>query len=400
MADINFKISITPKAACDMLQELDSAELIYDELKRPAPGKEIAILVFEKYYFRSEIQGTKWIRAFSEYPLPGFVKMERKTIAPWYSTIGPDKAVSGSWLEWDGDNIARDENGIVKLKANAAQFRGGYGAGSAPKDGTYNSQLGMPRTAIDKAGARNNCKNGTHIGAYRAYNEIAWLQRCEYASLNCQEEFNPALTADGFRQGGIGLGPYFSGAEWNEWGGYTPFVPCGSTAILGNNSGVVSYILKGLASGDKTIQINSYRGFECPFDYLWMLADDLLINHGSERSIAYVCEDPSKFTSHSDNSASVPDGYIAIADLSRQEGWIKQLTHSDKGYSFPESIGASANTGACDYFWTPGSSGAGWYGALLAAGAGDGAGTGFGYLSTASRSSYSDARTGFRLCRF
>lgn len=54
MSMIYFKISITPKEAYDMLQDLDSAELVYDELKRPAEGKEIAVLVFEKYYFRSE----------------------------------------------------------------------------------------------------------------------------------------------------------------------------------------------------------------------------------------------------------------------------------------------------------------------------------------------------------
>jgi len=37
-----------------MLQGWDSAELVYDELKRPAEGKEIAVFIFEKYYFRAE----------------------------------------------------------------------------------------------------------------------------------------------------------------------------------------------------------------------------------------------------------------------------------------------------------------------------------------------------------
>ncbi|HCJ56102.1 DUF6054 family protein [Lutispora sp.] len=84
MAEINFKISITPKAACDMLQELDSAELIYDELKRPAPGKEIAILVFEKYYFRSEnraamtviidnFEGVTYVKAIAAGSSQGFI---------------------------------------------------------------------------------------------------------------------------------------------------------------------------------------------------------------------------------------------------------------------------------------------------------------------------------------
>lgn len=54
MAEVSFKISITPKEAYDILQEDDSLDLVYDEFKRPVAEKEIAILIFEKYYFRSE----------------------------------------------------------------------------------------------------------------------------------------------------------------------------------------------------------------------------------------------------------------------------------------------------------------------------------------------------------
>ena len=57
-----------------------------------------------EYYFKLEIEGTKWIRAYSEYPLPGFIKMERKTVSPWYATVDITNsvAVSGCWLtlEW------------------------------------------------------------------------------------------------------------------------------------------------------------------------------------------------------------------------------------------------------------------------------------------------------------
>lgn len=356
-----------------------------------------------EYYFRFEIEGTKWIRAFSEYPLPGFIKMERKAISPWFATVDLTNniAVSGCWLTWSGNDIARDANGFVQLTANAAQFRGGSGAGDAAKDGTYNSQLGMARTSISKAGVRPYCKNGTHHGAYRAYNEIAWLQRCEYASLHCQAAYNATLTADGYKQGGLGEGTAVDGTQWNEWAAYKPFIPCGVTATLGNNTGLVPYVIKGWTGGDKTVQVSSYRGLEVPFQYLWMLADDVLVQHGASVSTAYVCEDPTKFTSHSDNATTVPAGYDAITDLPRNEGYIMQLSHSAKGaYSFPETTGGSPTTGACDYFYTPGSGGSGWYGALLSALAAHGAGAGFGSLDTSRRSSYSYAPLGFRLCRF
>lgn len=356
-----------------------------------------------EYYFRLEIDGTKWLRAFSEYPLPGFVKMERKAISPWFATVDLTNniAVSGCWLTWSGNDIARDANGFVQLTANAAQFRGGSGAGDAAKDGIYNSQLGMARTSINKAGARPYCKNGTHLGAYRAYNEIAWLQRCEYASLHCQDTYNETLTSDGYHQGGLGNGTAVDGGQWNTWGAYKPFIPCGVTATLGNNTGLVPYVIKGWTGGDKTVQVTSYRGLETPYEYLWLLADDVLIYHGTDKSTAYVCEDPTKFTSHSDTATAVPAGYEAITDLPRTDGYVLQFAHSNKTYSFPETVGGSANAGGCDYYYQPVTyGGSGWYGALLSGGSYNGASAGFGILSTYHRSSHSAARYGFRLCRF
>lgn len=359
-----------------------------------------------EYYGRFEVEGTKWLYAISEYPLPGFVKMTRKTCSPWFATIDRDTntAVSGCWLQWDGSGeLLRDEEGILKMLDNAARYRGGSGSNSA-WDGTYHSMLGMPRTSISKAGARPYCKNGTHLGVYRVYTEIAWLQRIEYASLHCQDTYNETLTADGFRQGGLGSGPAVDGSQWNTWGGYNPFVPCGVTATLGNNTGRIAFVIKGLTGGDKTVYVTSYRGLEAPFEYLWLLADDVLIRHIPDkeggRSIAYLCEDPTKFTSHSDNATTVPDGYTEMCDLPRSSGWILHFAISSNGICFPDAIGGSSNQGACDYFWHPGSDASGWWGLLLSAYADAGAFAGWGCALANFRSSYSGALSGFRLCRF
>lgn len=361
-----------------------------------------------EYYFRLEIEGTKWLRAYSEYPLPGFQLIKRRTMSPWYGTIDTENstAVSGCFLTWSGNEIARDANGIVQLIVNASRFRGGSGSGDAAKDGTYNSQLGMPRTSISKAGVRPYCKNGTHHGAYIPYNEIAWLQRVEYASLDSQDTYNETLTSEGYKQGGLGTGTAVAGGEWNTWGAYKPFIPCGVTATLGNNTGRVSYVVKGWTGGDKTVQVVSYRGLEVPQEYLWLLADDVLVHHGVERSVAYVCDDYTKFTSHSDNATTVPDGYIPISDLPRATGYILHCAHSSETYSFPESTGGSANTGYCDQVYVDtGVTAAldgnpGWWGALLAGSSPLGAIAGFGSLTTNNRSSHSNANIGFRLCRF
>ena len=357
-----------------------------------------------EYYLRIEISETTWIYAISEYPLPGFIKMDRKSISPWYGTIDltNNKAVSGSWLTWNGDEIARDENGYVILKSNAAQFRGGSGSSDASKDGTYNSMLGMPRTSVSKATVRSLCKDGTHIGAYRAYNEIAWLQRIEYANRNCQEAYNATLTADGFHQGGLGFGTSVSGSEWNIWGGARPFVPCGVTATLGNNTGNVKYTIKGWTGGDMVVHVTSYRGLEVPFGYLWMLADDVLIWHQTDKSTAYVCDDPTKFTSHSYSATTVPNGYVAITELPRNNGYVDTVAFSSNGFTFPDKVGGSPITGFCDYFHTPVSDAIptyGWFAALLSSYASNGAYAGFDCMHTYYRSSSELASLGFRLCR-
>lgn len=357
-----------------------------------------------QYYVRVEIEGTKWLYAISEYPLPGFIETTRKTCSPWYATYNAagDEAISGCFLTWDGDEIARDENGLIVFASGAP--RGGAGTNW---DGTYRSLIGMPKTSVSKAGARAKCKNGTHIGFGRVYNEIAWLQRIEYASLYCQDTYNETLTADGFHQGGLGNGPSVDGTQWNAHNSYNPFIPCGVTATLGNNTGKVTFTIKNWRNQgtDKSVQVTSYRGLETPFEYLWSLADDLLVWHKADKSTIYVCEDPTKFTSHSDSSASVPNGYEPVAELPRRDGFGLTLSINEKGWSFIDKIGGSGNTGVTDYFYTCVDDSAdfsawGWYGALLSAAAYLGAFAGFGYLSTSYRSSFSYATHGFRLCRF
>ena len=50
-----------------------------------------------EYYARFEVNGTQWALAISEYALPGFVRMTRKTLSPWGATIdiANNTAVSG-----------------------------------------------------------------------------------------------------------------------------------------------------------------------------------------------------------------------------------------------------------------------------------------------------------------
>lgn len=362
------------------------------------------MLELPEHYFRFEVAGTKWVFALSEYPLPGFVKIPRRTISPWGCTVDNvnNKTVSGCFLTWSGDAVAKDGNGLPIFTSNAAQFRGCNN--SSTNDGTTKSGLGMCRTSISRTTIRGYCKNGTHVGAFRAYNTIKWFFRVEYANMNCQATYNANLTADGYHQGGLGNGTAFDGTAWNTHNGYNPFIPCGVTATLGNNTGLVSYEFNLTQGGTKTVQVQSYRGFEVPFEYIWLNCDDVLIHHSpssaDNKSIAYLCDDPTEFTTPTDSQATVPSGYVAKTELPRESCYPKyEEVDSVTEAGFPAVSGGGTTTGICDYFYHPGASADGWYAALFGGNASYGATAGFGFLDTTYRPALTRAYIGFRLCR-
>lgn len=362
------------------------------------------MLELPEHYFRFEVSGTKWIFGISEYPLPGFVKIPRRTISPWGCTVDNvnNTVVSGSWLTWSGDAVAKDGNGLPIFKSNAGQFRGA--GNTAGNDGTTKSGLGMCRTSIDRTSMRNRCKNGTHVGAFRAYNTIKWLFRIEYATMNCQKAYNATLDANGFHQGGLGEGTAFDGTAWNTHNGYNPFIPCGVTATLGNNTGLVEYTFNLTQGGTKTCQVQSYRGFEVPFEYIWLNCDDVLIHHSPDTahalSVAYLCDDPTLFVTPGNTQEAIPSGYVAKTTLPRASCYPKyEEVDSVTEASFPAVAGGSATTGIDDYFYHPGAEADGWYAALFGGVADAGAYAGFGYLNTYYRPTSTNAYVGFRLCR-
>lgn len=400
-----------------------------DDSRKTAAGEDAIIdstdgnVMLEKpeYYFKYWEDGDTWTFAISEYPLAGFVKLERKTCSPWFATIDREnsEAVSGCWLQWDeNDELLRDENGNLKPLDNAARYRGGNG--TPTNDGKYNSMIGMPRTCLDMNDLRARCKNGTHFGAYRIYSEIAWLQRIEYASLHCQDAYNP-LTVDFLKSGGLDNTSDIYTVDWVNWGfgqyqeNITyPYIPCGVTAPLGNNTGRVPYVVKGWPGSDKTVYVFSYRGLETPFGYLWMMADDVMAGYKDGRETLYVCKWPESFSSYREYKGSeyAPDGYFSLSTLPKESGYIQRFyvycpsEDDPQVYSLltsPTEVGSDANLGACDRFFSMGDDEKSIYRCLLGGCAYNGNYAGFGALNVSHRYSYDNYERsceGFRLCRF
>ena len=187
--------------------------------------------------------------------------------------------------------------------------------------------------------ARANGYNGEskwNIYTYEEHRAICHLFLVEYATRNCQAAVNGSLTAEGFRQGGLG-----SGCTTGAMNGAHSFIPTGTTDSLGNGSGQVAYT----ASNGTTYYANRYRGIENPFGHIWKHCDDVItqIVQSGYRT-AYKCEDPSQFATNK-NAKYKP----LCSFASGLQGYKKEIKATINCDFFAESVGGSASTYWCDY---------------------------------------------------
>ena len=205
------------------------------------------------------------------------------------------------------------------------------------------------------------------------------------------------MDENGFHQGGLGAG-VTTMPDWGGFNGNYPLVPCGTTNSLGNHTGVVDYALKNQDESVRvTFAVPRYRGVENPFGHLWKWTDGIKIIIQSEAagglSKMYICDDPSKFTN------SGVGNYEYRGDISRKEGFVKQLILGEDGDIMPLVVGAGNTTFFCDYFYTniP-TSGESERGVLFGGPASAGAYAGFVFAGTHYSPTSATAYFGSRLC--
>jgi len=120
---------------------------------------------------------------------------------------------------------------------------------------------------------------------------LYFLFMTEYATKNTQKAYNPDLTVEGYRQGG--LGPDVT--EFYDWFG-EPFIPTGYTASLGNSTGVKDYTIqwddKGVTK-THTAHVSSYRGVSVPIGHLAKAASGYFLRATSAEDVyAYFRNNP------------------------------------------------------------------------------------------------------------
>ena len=213
-------------------------------------------------------------------------------------------------------------------------------------DGTYYKSIKgfIPTVNVTRETIRTKARaNGFegeskwNIYTYEEHRAICHLFLVEYATRNCQAAVNSSLTAEGFRQGGLG-----SGCTTGTMNSSYSFIPTGTTDSLGNGSGQVAYT----ASNGTTYYANRYRGIENPFGHIWKHCDDVISIYNSSRGVRtwYKCEDPSQFATNK-NSAYRPICSRAVPD----NGYKKEIAATINCDFFAESTGGSESTYWCDY---------------------------------------------------
>lgn len=338
------------------------------------------------HFVKFEAEGTKRRVMMSAYSLPGFIKIPKFYVSAYEATVKRSTGQLASVVNTDAD------------------YRGGNN--NASWDGTHKDLCGKPATGISLAGFRNAARVGRNAkwncNTYFVQRALYWLFVVEYATLNSQANYTAELTVEGYHQGGLGAGvSNLTGAGWNAMNGYYPFIPCGFTNSLGNQTGVLTFTPSAEqveAYGSSfTTSVPSYRGVENPFGHIWKWTDGVLVNiEGGEdgESKVMICDDPANYAS------SVTDNYRDSGiRLPRASGYPKEVAFGANGDILPIANGGSTSTYFCDYFYTSiPDSGVSLRGLLFGGHSNNGAADGFVCASSNDSPSYTNARIGSRLC--
>lgn len=193
----------------------------------------------------------------------------------------------------------------------------------------WNTDLGKPRTNINRTTMRTYAKNaGCDLINYNQYKNIFyWLYVIEYANFNCQEEMQ-SLTAEGYRQGGLGQGLSNFLTECVEQGYTSMCAPCGVGDTLGNRTDQI------LAADTKgTYYIPRWRGFENTFGELGTVIDGLNISNAGEGLELYACTDPKEY-----NDSLIEAPYTSIGKVESQNTYVTKFNLGTHAHIIPKEF--------------------------------------------------------------
>lgn len=266
----------------------------------------------------------------------------------------------------------------------------------------FRTDLGKPRTNMSRATMRTYSRNaGSEMLSYDQYKNIFyWLYVIEYANFNCQEVYNEAVTAEGYKQGGLGAG--VTTRDYDYWIGpedYYPLTPCGYCNELGNGTGLKTITVITSTTNDEgptqtyNFSVPRWRGFDNPFGDILTNLDGIIIQGDAEGNsgTVYTTTDPNNY---GDDESAKNAMEIAGHEIN-EDGYIKEFDLGEAAHIIPKSVGGDITEYKCDYHshgFDPAS-----LNTLIVGGfANSGAEAGLGFFISDLGVSDSDAIIGFR----
>lgn len=189
-----------------------------------------------------------------------------------------------------------------------------------------------------------------NLYTYEEHRAICHLFLVEYATRNSQKAVNTTLTAEGFRQGGLGSGCTTGTATINGATTYS-FIPTGSSDSLGSGSGEVTVTIQQTdSSGHNTSTItrkcNRYRGIENPFGHVWKHTDDVISIYGGDYRTWYKSIKPEQFANNKNTS------YKPLTTATVMTGYKTEIRATPTCDFFAAACtNGSESTYWCDYNW-------------------------------------------------
>lgn len=263
-------------------------------------------------------------------------------------------------------------------------------------NGTVKPTVSINRSTSQQY-ARANGSDNWNIYTYKVHKAIALLYIVEYANMNGQLNVNDQLTAEGYKQGGLGSGATEGQVKINNINTYSIFT-CGCTDSLGNGSGQITQQFdntdaEGTVTSTVTRKANRYRGIENPFGHVFKNTIDVIVHYNAETDVAdvYYTEDRTKFGSTLSN-------YELKCSTVTVNNWYKDLQYTPQFELFV-APGTGTHNQSSSYFtdYTYSSNSTANRTVFIGGGLGNGSSAGWFYLGSSSSLGSSYAAVGCRL---
>lgn len=264
-----------------------------------------------KFYGKSEIDGDKRRVRISMIKIDDtWTEIPEMLVDAYRSTVSKTPPAEGFLSTLPADSAVS----VVNTTANC---RGGSDKSNYDTyldTDPYRSDLGKPIINVSRSTMRTWARNaGSEMLSYEQYKWIFyWAYVIEYANFNCQATYNEELTADGYRQGGLGDGvttwDNSSAYDYNEW---SPLTPCGFGNDLGNHTGIKDIVIPktvNVYNSPKTFKMPRWRGFDNPFGDIYTNLDGIIIDtssHPDNMYYVYTTDNPAKYGDYIANIANM-----------------------------------------------------------------------------------------------